>query len=62
VLRLEGDAKAMNVRARAPVKPGRPTPPWMAGIVIGMTIAALAAGAMLAGSGAAISKAIARGK
>lgn len=53
----------MNIRAREPVKPGQPTtPPWMAGILIGMTISALATGAMMLGAGMAIGQTVTRPK
>jgi hypothetical protein len=52
----------MKPRAREPNSPGRPTPPWFAGIVIGITISTLAAGAMMLGTGMAIGQAIARPK
>ncbi len=43
---------------------GRPQPPrgsWLVGLVVGLTVGNLAAGAMLLGTGAAIGKAIAGG-
>jgi hypothetical protein len=52
----------MKPRTRDPISPGRPTPPWLAGIVIGMTISTLAVGAVLLGTGMAIGQAISRPK
>ena len=52
----------MTRRGKEPVLPGRPTPPWMAGIMIGVTISSLAAGAMLLGAGLAFGQAIIRNK
>jgi hypothetical protein len=43
---------------------GRPQPPrgsWLVGLMVGLTVGNLAAGAMLLGTGAAIGKAIAGG-
>jgi hypothetical protein len=58
-----GDAIAMTSRARDTISPGRPTPsPWVAGIVIGMTITTLATAAMMLGVGLAVGQAINRGK
>lgn len=53
----------MTSRGRDTISPGRPTPsPWMAGIVIGMTITTLATVAMMLGVGLAVGQAINRGK
>lgn len=48
----------MQPRGRDPSGPQRPTAPWLAGIMIGMTITSLAAGAILLGTGMAIGQAI----
>jgi len=54
---------ATNIRAREPVMPRQPvTPPWMAGILIGMTITTLATGAILLGAGMAIGQAMTQPK
>ena len=39
-------------------RPFRPGPSWLAGLVIGMAVSNLAAGAMLLGTGTAIGKAM----
>lgn len=53
----------MNIRAKEQFSPGvPPTPPWMMGILIGMTISTLATGAMLLGAGMAIGQSVAKPK
>ncbi len=45
-----------------PIGEKRPTPSWLTGIVIGMTVSTLATGAMMLGAGLAIGQAITRPK
>jgi hypothetical protein len=52
----------MQTRFREPIGAARPTPSWLAGIMIGMTISTLATGAMLLGAGLAVSQAITKPK
>jgi len=52
----------MTTRFRESVGGGRPTPSWLAGIMIGMTVSTLATAAMMLGAGMAIGQAINRPK
>jgi len=42
--------------------PHRPEPPWLAGAMIGLSIATLATGAMMLGAGLAVGQIVTRGK
>jgi hypothetical protein len=48
----------MPTRFKDPISAGRPTPFWFAGIMIGLTISTLATGAMLLGTGLALTQAV----
>jgi hypothetical protein len=52
----------MQTRFRQPTGGGRPTPSWLAGIMIGWTVSSLATGAMMFGAGMAISQAMTKPK
>ena len=52
----------MQTRFREPLSAGRPTPSWLAGIMIGLTVSTLATGAMMLGAGMAISKSVTKPK
>ena len=52
----------MQTRFKQPIGEERPTPSWLAGIMIGMTVSTLATGAMMLGAGLAIGQAITRPK
>ena len=52
----------MQTRFRVLAGAGRPTPFWFAGIMIGLTVTTLVTGAMLLGTGLAITKAITKPK
>lgn len=59
---VTGDALPMQTRFREPLSAGRPTPSWLAGIMIGLTVSTLATGAMMLGAGMAISKSVTKPK
>jgi len=52
----------MQTRFRDPIGEERPTPSWLAGIMIGVTVSTLATGAMMLGAGMAIGQAMTRPK
>jgi len=52
----------MQTRFRDPADAGRPTPFWFAGIMIGLTVSTLAAGAMLLGTGLAVTQSVTKQK
>ena len=52
----------MQSRFREAIGAGRPTPSWFAGIMIGLTVSALATGAVLLGTGLALTQAVTRAK
>jgi hypothetical protein len=52
----------MQTRFRDPIGAGRPTPFWFAGVMIGLTVSTLATGAMLLGTGLAITQSITKPK
>jgi len=52
----------MHARFRDPNAAGKPTPSWLAGIMIGCTVTTLATGAMMLGAGMAIGQAMTRPK
>ena len=52
----------MQTRFRQPTGEGRPTPSWLAGLMIGLTVSTLATGAMMFGAGMAIGQVIAKPK
>jgi hypothetical protein len=52
----------MQTRFRDPIGDARPTPSWFAGIMIGLTVSTLAAGAMLLGTGLAITQSVTKPK
>ena len=47
----------MMQRRKESAAPGRPQAPWLAGAMIGLTVSALAAGAMMLGAGLAMGQA-----
>jgi hypothetical protein len=57
-----GDVTAMQTRFRDPIGAERPTPSWLAGIMIGLTVSTLATGAMMFGAGIAIGQAVTKPK
>jgi len=52
----------MQTRFREPISAGRPTPSWLAGIMIGMTVSTLAAGAMMLGASIAMGQSVTKPK
>jgi hypothetical protein len=52
----------MHARLRDPNAAGKPTPSWLAGIMIGWTVTTLAAGAMMFGAGMAVGQAMTKPK
>ena len=52
----------MQTRFRDPAGAERPTPFWFAGIMIGLTVSTLATGAMLLGTGLAITQSVTKPK
>ena len=52
----------MQTRFKEPDSAGRPTPSWLAGLMIGMTVSTLATGAMMLGAGLAIGEAATKPK
>jgi hypothetical protein len=49
-------------RAKEPIGPRRPEPPWISAVMLGLTINTLAVGVIAVSAGLAISAAIARGQ
>jgi hypothetical protein len=52
----------MQTRFRDPIGDARPTPSWLVGIMIGLTVSTLATGAILLGTGMAVSQAMTKPK
>jgi hypothetical protein len=61
-LASSGDVTTMRTRFKEPLSAGRPTPSWLVGVMIGVTVSTLAAGAMMLGAGLAVGQAIRRPK
>ena len=52
----------MQTRFKNPAGEERPTPSWLAGLMIGWTISTMATGAMMLGAGMAIGQTLAKPK
>ena len=52
----------MQTRFREPISAGRPTPSWLVGIMIGMTVSSLATGAMMLGAALAMTQSVTKPK
>jgi hypothetical protein len=52
----------MQQRKKQVDEPRRPEPPWLAGAMIGLTVATLATGAIMLGASMALGQAVTRGK
>jgi hypothetical protein len=52
----------MYIRAKELPEQGRPTPHWLAGMMIGLTLSTLAGSAIMFGASMALGQAVTRGK